>query len=191
MHVIPYSPGHKPDLWDPDPEEQNHRFALGRVAGASTQNPPFITICMNTSFADQTQSDKTVNRLVRASTDNNHTGWMMLNLYPERATNASNLSPYDSKLSEMNCAVIEHQLRTFGLSEVLGAWGDLKHPTLQQAKVDVLDTLDQLGVALFTFDDLTARGNPRHPMQRRRELQMMGAKRYLVRSGKRLVERGP
>ena len=189
--MIPYPPGCEPDLWDPDPEEQIHRFALGHVAGASIQNPPFIAICMNPSFADQTKSDKTVDRLVRASTDNNHTGWMMLNLYPERATDASNLSPYDPKLSTANCAVIEHQLRKYGAREVLGAWGDLKHPTLQQAKVDVLTTLDQIGVRLFTFDELTARGNPRHPTPRRRELQMMGTKRYLIRSGNRLAERGP
>ena len=189
--IIPYSPGYEPDLWCPDPEEQSHRFALGHVAGASAQTPPFISICMNPSVADQTQSDKTVNRLVRASMDNNHHGWIMLNLYPERATNASNLSPYDPELSKANCAVIEHQLRKFGASEVLGAWGDLKHPTLLRAKVDVLATLDRLGVMLFTFDGLTARGNPRHPTPRGRKLQMIGAKRYLARSGYRLVEQGP
>lgn len=189
--MIPYSPGYEPDLWDPDPEVQAHRFALGRVAEASAQTPPFISICMNPSFADQTQSDKTVNRLIGASIDNAHAGWMMLNLYPERATDASNLSPYDPKLSEANCAVIEHQLRKFGASEVLGAWGDLKHPTLRQARINVLDTLDQLGVTLFTFDGLTTSGNPRHPTPRGRELQIMGTKRYLTRSGNRLVERDP
>lgn len=189
--MILYSPGNEPDLWCPDPAEQTHRFALGRVAEASTQNPPFISICMNPSFADQTQSDKTVNRLVRASIDNSHPGWMMLNLYPERATNPSDLSSYDLKLSEANCAVIEHHLRNFDASEVLGAWGDLKHPTLKRAKVDVLNTLDQLGVKLFSFDELTASGNPRHPTPRGQALQMRGTKRYLRRSGNRLVEHGP
>lgn len=96
--MIPYYLGCKPDLWDPEPEKQDHRFALGRVAGASAQNPPLISICMNPSFADQRQSDKTVNRLIRASMDNTRNGWMMLNIYPQRATNPSDLSPYDSKL---------------------------------------------------------------------------------------------
>lgn len=186
--MISYPPGCEPDLWDPDPEDKTRRFALGHVAEASVRNPPLISICMNPSFADQTQSDKTVNRLVRASKDNNHHGWMMLNIYPERATNASNLSPYDPKLSETNCAVIKHQLRKYGASEVLGAWGDLKHLTLKQAKEDVLVTLDQLGVRLFTFDELTTKGNPRHPTPRGTELQIRGPRRYLVRSGNRLVE---
>ena len=189
--MIAYLMGQEPDLWCPDPEEQTHRFALGRVAEASGQRPPFISICMNPSFADQTQSDKTVNRLIKASMDNDHHGWMMLNLYPERATNPSNLSPYDPGLSKANCSVVSQQLRTFGVSEVHGAWGDLKHPTLQQAKVDVLETLDQLGVRVFTFDGLTATGNPRHPTPRGRGLQMAGTKRYLARFGARLSEQGP
>lgn len=186
--MIRYPLGHGPDLWCPDPEVETHRFVLGRVAEASAQAPPFISICMNPSFADQTQSDKTVNRLVKASTDNKYHGWLVLNLYPERATNASNLSPYDPNLSKANCDVIERQLRKFAAREILGAWGDLKHPTLQRAKVDVLDTLDRLGVNLFTFDRLTSGGNPRHPTPRGPALQMIGAKRYLARFGDRLVE---
>ena len=189
--MIPYSPGHEPDLWDPNPEEQNHRFALGRVAGASPQNPPLIAICMNPSDADRTQSDPTVRRLIKASADNGYPGWIMLNLYPQRATDAANLSPYDPRLSEANCAVIEHLLMRYGVSEVLGAWGDMKYLTLRQAKVDVLNTLDKLGITLFTFDGLTTGHNPRHPSPRGPALQMMGTKRYLLRSGNRLVEQGP
>ena len=90
--------------------------------------------------------------------------------------------------SEANCAVIAHQLLEFGAPEVLGAWGDLKHPTLRRAKMDVLDTINRIGVTLFTFDTLTASGNPRHPTPRGRELQMMGTKRYLAITGNRLVE---
>ncbi|TXQ30749.1 DUF1643 domain-containing protein [Escherichia coli] len=132
-----------------------------------------------------------MNRLIKASVDNKHSGWVILNLYPERATDAASLSPYDAVLSSANCAAIEHVLGQYGVTEVLGAWGDLKHTSLRPAKRAVLDTLDRLGVRLFTFDGLTVRGEPLHPTPRGPALLMRGDKRYLVRSGNRLVESVP
>lgn len=185
--MIAYPAGHEPDLWTPDPEEQTQRFALGWTAATSTDAPPFIAICMNPSYAAHDRADKTVNRLIRASTDNGYPGWVMLNLYPERATDASNLSAYDAGLSAANCAAIEDVLTRYGATEVLGAWGGLKHATLRQAKIDVLNTLDQLSTRLFMFDGLTS-GEPRHPTPRGTPLLMRGEKRYLRRVGHRLVE---
>jgi hypothetical protein len=112
--MISYPAGHEPDFWNPDPEKQTHRFALGSIARASVSDPPLIAICMNPSQADHTQADKTVNRLIQASRDNGYAGWVMLNLYPERATDASKLSTYDPGLSALNCAAIEHVLGQYG-----------------------------------------------------------------------------
>lgn len=189
--MIDYPRGHEPDLWDPDPERPTHRFALGNTAKASVSAPPLIAICMNPSYADRTQADKTVNRLIRASLDNEQPGWMMLNLYPERATKASELSPYDRGLSAANCGVIEHVLLQYGATEVLCAWGGLTHKTLRQAKSDVLDTLSRLGVKPFMFDGLTTGGEPFHPMPRGKPLLMRGDKRYLDISGDHLLENTP
>lgn len=132
-----------------------------------------------------------MNRFIQASVDNGYSGWVMMNLYPERATDASNLSPYDPGLSAANCAAIEHMLRQFGATEVLGAWGGPKHQTLRRAKTHVLDTLDRLGTKLFMLDGLTTGGDPFHPTPRRAPLLMRGDKRYLARSGGRLVEQTP
>lgn len=186
--VIDYPTGQEPDLWEPSPEVEAHRFVLGRVAQATVAAPPLIAICMNPSTAFSTTSDKTVNRLIRASVDNGQPGWVMLNLYPERATNAADLSTYDSGLSAANCAVIERMLGQFGVTDVLVAWGGLKYETLRLAKTDVLDTLGRLGVTPYTFDGLTVGHEPRHPMPRRKPLVMGGTKRYLSWSGTRLVE---
>ena len=188
QRVISYPAGHEPDFWNPDPESRAHRFVLGNTARASSADPPLIAICMNPSYADHTQADKTVNRLIQASLDNGRPGWVMLNLYPERATDASCLNSYDSGLSAANCAAIEHVLSMYRATEVLGAWGGLKHRTLRSAKTDVLDTLDRLRVRLFMFDGLTGGGEPFHPTPRRAPIQMKGDKRYLARSGNRLVE---
>lgn len=189
--MIAYPPGHEPDFWSPDPEERTHRFALGNTSRASAGDPPLIAICMNPSYADHSEADRTVNRLIQASVDNAQPGWVMLNLYPERATDASKLLDYDAGLSTANCAAIEQVLRQYAVPEVLVAWGGLKHATLRRAKRDVLDTLDRLGVKPFTYDGLTTGGDPFHPTPRGPALLMKGTKRYLARSGNRLVERGP
>lgn len=183
-----YPLGQEPDFWEPDPEEQSHRFALGNVQRSSISSPPLIAICMNPSHATRFQADRTVKRLIKASIDNRASGWLMLNLYPERATDASNLSQFDPGLSAANCEVIGAVLRRFGAGEVLGAWGGLKNRTLRRARADVLETLERLDVKLFTFDGLTGGGEPRHPTPRGTPLQMRGDKRFLMARGAHLVE---
>jgi hypothetical protein len=135
---------------------------------------------MNPSYADDQITDRTVNRIIRASIDHGYSGWIMLNLYPERATRPRELQPYDAKLSAANCAVIAEVLRGHGVTEVLGAWGGLTHPTIRHAKRDVLAQLAMLGVKLFSLDSLTSGNEPRHPTPRTGPLPMRGPKHYLT-----------
>ncbi len=175
-----YLIGHEPTFWTPDPSERTHRFALGRLAVASAGRTPLVTIGMNPSYADDQIADKTVNRIIRASVDHGYSGWIMLNLYPERATNPKNLRSYDAKLSAANCAAIAEVLTAHGVTEVLGAWGGLAHATIRRAKQDVLAQLATLRVRLFSLDPPTSGGEPRHPTPRTGPLSMLGPKRYLT-----------
>jgi hypothetical protein len=86
---------------------------------------------------------------------------------------------------------MERVIEQYGITEVLVAWGGLRHATLRRAKTDVIDTLDRLGVKLFMFDGLTNGRDPFHPSPRGPALLMRGDKRYLARSGNRLVEQAP
>jgi hypothetical protein len=178
--LIAYPTGHEPDLWDPNPGRSGYRFALGKAALATSESPPLIAICMNPSHAREDQSDKTINRLIQASQDRGYTGWVMLNLYPERSPKPSALSAFDSTLSDANKFAITQVLARFESTEVLGAWGDLRHATLRQAKREVLPTLAGLGVRVFTFDPTTNSGNPRHPSPQGGYLPMLGRKEYLT-----------
>jgi len=175
-----YLSGQEPDFWDPRPSEMTHRNALGNTAHASPSNPPLIAICMNPSYADEGRADRTVNRLIDASRAHGYSGWIMLNLYPERSTNPSGLSAFDPVISAANCAAIERVLSEYEATEVLGAWGFLSRATLRRAKVDVLATLKRLDVRLFSFANPTADGEPRHPLPRDGSNPLMGNKRYLT-----------
>ena len=173
-----YLPGYEPTFWTPDPSERTHRFALGSIPSSPT-GPPLVTIGMNPSYADERVADRTVDRIIRASIEHGHSGWVMLNLYPERATKPKDLGSYDRALSAANCAAIGAVLAQHGVTEVLGAWGGIAHPTIRSAKADVLAALGSHGIRLFSLDPPTADGEPRHPTPRTGPLPMRGPKRYL------------
>ncbi len=173
-----YHLGHEPDFWEPDPGVASHRFTLGKVAGSG--GTPLVVIGMNPSHAAETRADKTVNRIIKASEHHGYAGWIMLNLYPERSPKPSELSAYDPTLSAQNCAAIEGVLLRHGVTEVLGGWGNMPHPTLKRAKLDVQTMLTRMGVRVFTWDPLTTEGNPRHPSPPGRPLAMLGPKVYVT-----------
>jgi len=177
--VITYPTGQEPDFWEPDPAESSHRFALGNVSRTSTGAPPLIAIGMNPSHATEHEADRTVNRVIEASAYHGYAGWLMLNLYPERSPKPSRLSDYDVRLSALNCAAIERALLRHGVTEVLGAWGNMPHQTLRRANLDVQALLDLMDVKVFTWDPLTKRGNPPHPSPPGRPLPMLGPKVYM------------
>lgn len=179
--MISYPAGQEPDFWEPNPAHPAHRFALGRLGGSSPASPPLIVIGMNPSHARETESDRTVNRVIRASEEiDGHGGWLMLNLYPERSPKPSALAAYDAGLSAANCDAVEQVLLRLGSKEVLGGWGDMGgSATLKRALLDVRALLDRLGVRLFTLDTLTSQRNPRHPHPPGRPLPMLGPKMYL------------
>ncbi|TFD12862.1 DUF1643 domain-containing protein [Cryobacterium sp. TMT1-2-2] len=177
--MIKYPMGQEPDFWEPNPGVPPHRFALGNVANVAVGTQPLVVIGMNPSHAKESEADRTVKRVIEASEHHGYTGWVMLNLYPERSPKPSKLSSFDPALSALNCAAIEQVLVHHGATEVLGAWGNMPHATLKRAKTTVQAMLDRSGVRVFTWDLLTNEGNPRHPSPPGPRLPMLGPKVYL------------
>ena len=178
--MIAYPAGNEPDLWDPVPGQSCYRFALGNAARTTSETPPLIAVCMNPSHAREDQSDKTINRLIRASQENGYAGWIMLNLYPERSPKPSALAPFDPALSAANKDAIARVLARYEATEVLGAWGNLTNATLRRARLDLMPMLAVLGVRVFSLDPLTKEGHPRHPSPQGGYLPMLGPKVYLT-----------
>ena len=178
--MIAYPSGQEPDFWQPNPADARHRFALGRIAERTPESPPLVVIGMNPSHARETESDRTVNHVIDVST-REHSGWLILNLYPERSPKPKALRPYDAGLSAANCDAIEQVLQRLGVTEVLGAWGNMGGAaTLKRARPDVLARLSDMGVRTYTLDPLLKTGNPAHPHPPGRPLPMLGPKRYLA-----------
>jgi hypothetical protein len=178
--LLLFPSGEQPDYWAPNPEHLDHRFALGRVGSPPSAQNPLVVIAMNPSYADASQADKTVNTVIAASSQLGHDGWIMLNLYPERATKPANLKAFDKALWAKNWAAVEDVLDTFAVSEVLSAWGDPPNPTIRAARKHMLAALRARGTRAYYFGDLNKSGSPPHPTPRGTPWSVTGSKTYLI-----------
>lgn len=169
----PYPKGYEPNYIVPS-EYHEYRFALGK-----RESSTLVAICMNPSAAKETTSDTTINRIINVSRTLGMAGWMVFNVYPERATYANKMDTFNQDLSDDNMKEIEKYLVDNNISEVWGAWGDDKKiEALVRGKQQLLAMLSRIGVKVFYFGTLTKNGNPRHPIQRQEKWDF-SMKKYL------------
>lgn len=132
----------------------------------SAGDEPLVAICMNPSAANEEYSDRTINRIIGASQKLGCDGWIVANVYPERATNASDLDKFNLELAIENVRLIINFLLENGIKEVWGAWGNLGHPSLQKGKDLLLSSFKQNSIRVYSFAPLTKWGQPVHPLNR-------------------------
>ncbi|WP_418968590.1 DUF1643 domain-containing protein [Alloscardovia omnicolens] len=121
---IPYPKGEEPNLSIPETYNEYYRILLGRIG-----TNPLVTVCMNPSTANEKYSDKTANRIINVSKKLGYDGWVIVNVYPERATKAIDLDAFNPDLSELNVQSVKNFLLDNGFKEVWGAWGNQNiHP---------------------------------------------------------------
>lgn len=138
-----------------------------------------MVIGMNPSHASDANSDDPIDRVIAASIQLGYDGWMMLNLYPERASKPSALNSFDQTLSDANCAAVARAIGGLGATEVLGAWGGIPNATIRAARTAMVGELARLGVRIFHFGTTTLGGQPRHLRPRGPALSLTGPRRYL------------
>lgn len=156
-----YPLGEEPNLCIPEKYNAYHRFLLGRLG-----TNPLVAICMNPSAANEDYSDRTINRIINASKKLGCDGWVVANVYPERATNASDLDEFNFELVDENVRIIMDFLIQNKITEVWGAWGNLVHPSLVQGRDTLLSFFKESGIRVYSFAPLTKWGQPVHPLNR-------------------------
>ena len=136
------------------------RFILGEKGERS-----LICFGINSSTAEPDKLDRTVSRVYSVAQKGGFDGWIMLNLYPQRATNFNNVhKTLDEKLHNENLKYIKKVLRDHSKSTVWAAWGNLieGRPFLKECLKDILGTVEH---RLWVHKgSLTAQGHPRHPL---------------------------
>ena len=95
------------------------------------------------------------------------TGWIMINLYPQRSTKPKGMKK-DSTLIKNSFQQIEDVCKKYNIKNVWCAWGDSidifgKNSFLHDSWKKIKTLLKKFNVKFYYYDTLTKKGNPRHP----------------------------
>jgi len=141
-------------------QENKYRYALGTI-GERT----LYCFGINPSTATDVEDDQTVRRVKKFAQKSGYDSVVMLNVYPQRATNPDNL--------DKGVNLIEHQRNLKNIISVIkegsvvwAAWGNLigKRPYLKECLVEIQSKLKPRNIHWVKIGDLTKEGNPRHPL---------------------------
>lgn len=137
------------------------RYTLGK-AGKN----PLLAIGLNPSTATQEKADTTVAKVEQVAINNGYDGFIMLNLYPVRATDYRDLpAAVDPKAYAKNLDAIEEVVRAQASPVIWAAWGTSVeyHTYFMEARDQLFARLHKYKAKWLHFGDLTADGHPRHP----------------------------
>lgn len=136
------------------------RFALGELGAKN-----LVVFGVNPSTATDTQFDRTIHRVESYSHAHGFDGWLMLNLYPQRATNPLNLHiERNDVLHGENLEIITQYLQDMPNSTLCAAWGGIieRREYLLHCLTDIVSALAQH--PWHRIGEPTKSGHPRHPL---------------------------
>ena len=162
------------DLW---------RFWLGRGG-----NRTLFTIGLNPSIATKEKSDTTIAKVDCVAKRTGFDGFVMLNLYPVRATDYNALpQEANHEAFSMNLAKIEELLVSNPSPVVWVAWGEniLARKFLIAACRELFDRFEKYNAPWQHFGPPTRSGHPRHPsrLHYKWEFAPFDMRRYLEKLG--------
>ena len=140
--------------------DDTERFILGE----SGENP-IICFGINPSTANDIKYDPTILKIRKIASENNCDSWVMLNLYPQRATNPNDMHiEADNDLKIKNYEVIRSVFNIYPNALTLASWGNAieKRKYLKDCLKEILAIApDRKWVCR---GKLTVKGNPRHQL---------------------------
>jgi hypothetical protein len=157
-------------------EDNRLRYALG-IKG----NNPLVVLGLNPSTADEEKSDPTIESVMRFAGRKND-GFIMINLYPLRATKPVNLpEEFNPEYHSANLKMIDAVLSDYQEIDVLVAFGDqiANRSYLKDCLKDIVSIISKHKVNWYIIGNLTQCGNPRHPLFRNDELTSFEVEDYV------------
>ena len=137
------------------------RFVLGKK-GKRT----LLCIGVNPSTATPQKLDRTTQSVSRLAANNGFDGWMMLNLYPLRATNPDDL-PLRSRKAyhQQNLEHIRQTILEYGTT-LWAAWGTLieKRPYLMNYFKGIYHLAEAMDCEWLSMGPISRKGHPHHPL---------------------------
>lgn len=143
-------------------KDNSCRYILGTVG-----SHPLICVGVNPSTAEPDKLDKTLESVERISANNGYDSWIMLNLYPQRATNFVDVdkSPNDEIISKNNTEIYNLLLKHKG-ADIWAAWGNLidQRPYLIDCLKKINNLVLQCECNWITYGKINKSGHPHHPL---------------------------
>ena len=149
-------------IWYYEPHTyQPYRYVLGRVG-----RRPLVCIGINPSTAQPGALDPTLKSVERLARFNGFEGWIMFNVYPQRATNPNDMDKIpDLSLHKENLRWLQAVLRQTEPT-MWAAWGTLieKRDYLPGLMRDMVALTDQKSIPWVTLGRRSKKGHPHHPL---------------------------
>lgn len=147
------------DIYHSDDQDRS-RYTLGKNGAR-----PLLAIGLNPSTATQEKADATVARVQKVAQLHGFDGFVMLNLYPVRATDYRTLSPkVNAEAYARNLQVIEEVVSQQERPTIWAAWGApvVHHTYFLRARDTLYERLAKFRPHWRRLGSLTATGHPRH-----------------------------
>lgn len=171
--------------WIYDHDEPLARYSLGQEG-----SNPLVGIGVNPSTAVPGNLDPTVAGVARFAAEKGYDGWLMLNLYPQRATNPNNMHKrFQKNIHQKNMDAIERLMSQQAL-DVWCAWGTLieKRDYLSRCMLEMFEILESANCNYFKRGAISKAGHPHHPLYLRKTapLEVFDLKEYVIQLRKQL-----
>ncbi|MGI6699953.1 MAG: DUF1643 domain-containing protein [Christensenellales bacterium] len=145
-----------------------YRYILG-----TTGKKPLICVGINPSTAAPDALDNTLKSVNRIRTVNGFDSFLMLNLYPQRATSPNHLDKFfNLSLHKENLKALQYCLSLCGDYPTLWvAWGTVveKRPYLSACLIDFVDIAKAMHAQFVCAGKITKAGHPHHPLYLRKD----------------------
>ena len=145
--------------------ENDSANAIRYVIG-TRGNKPLLCFGVNPSTAEPDNLDRTLQSVERLSIGNGFDSWIMMNLYPQRATNPNNIHfEIDKDIRKKN---LQHIKKILSLHETViwAGWGTLieKRNYLIQCLLDILNLSSAYNAKWVSIGKISKNGHPHHPL---------------------------
>lgn len=150
-------------------EDGANRFLLG------TQGSRTLVCCgVNPSFASPENLDPTMRNVAAFAIANGYDSYLMINLYPMRATNPKDMHKVkDEKIVKENLENIKTILSA-GNCDVWAAWGTLikTRGYLKDCLQQIVEVADTYNCEWYTIGKKSKDGHPHHPLYLSKQSKM-------------------
>jgi len=146
-------------------EGNTERYVLGSTNGDNV----LVVIGLNPSTADETKPDPTIRKVMGIAEGAKKSGFIMLNLYPQRATYPSDMDlEFDCIKHANNIKNIIQVFEELNLKEfdiLLGFGNNIgSRKYLFNCLKDVIQVLKEYNPKWYKTGDVTKYGHPKHPL---------------------------